>query len=217
MDVATHASETLNKNGNVVFMTPTQRDNLTNQQMEILKKSGKKLIMVTDDVFGKIQNSVETFDNVYSDYNNSFEYHYVAYDDLSKSEQNVFDSKDKIIALLSSKYKICENIKISETICTDVLGELTLGVHKGDSIVIKRSVLSNPEEFCGILMHELCHHQHGYEDNSRDFENDLTDMLGYIVYKLYIGTAVSDHRNIQKKSGTLSKIKNICKLLCGNS
>lgn len=184
LDVAAHAAKTLNKNGNVVFMTPVQRVELTNQQVEILQESGKKLIMVTEDVFGKIQNTVETFDNVYNDYYDNFQYKYVKYDDLSDLEKATFDLKDKILQFLSPKYKTCKNILISENIRVDTFGGATFGVHEGDKIIIKRSILLSPEEFCGTLAHELCHHQHGYEDNTRNFENDLTDMLGHSIYEL---------------------------------
>ena len=44
----------------------------------------------------------------------------------------------------------------------------------------KRSVLSNSTDFCGVLLHEFAHYQHGFADNTRDFENDLTNMLGHI-------------------------------------
>lgn len=182
VDVATHAAKTLNKNGNVVFMTPIQRTELTNQQVEILQQSGKKLILVTEDVFKKIQSSVETFDNVYSKYRDSFRYKFIAYKDLSSKEKAVFDLKECIVDLLASEYKMCKDIKVSETIRLEAYGDSTLGVHEGNSIVIKREVLSDSKIFCEVLAHELCHHQHGFEDNTRDFENDLTSMLGYCLY-----------------------------------
>lgn len=184
VDVATHAAKTLNKNGNVVFMTPLQRAGLTAQQVEILEQSGKKLVMVTDDVFGKISNNVETFDDIYNDYNESFQYKYVNYQDLTPAEQNVFDLRNKITDYLKSAYKICPNIKVSENIRIGIFGGSTEGVHEGNTIIIKRSVLSDAKRFCGVLAHELCHHQHGYEDNTRDFENDLTNMLGFCIYNI---------------------------------
>ena len=61
VDVATHAAKTLNESGKVVFMTSTKRDELTNQEVEILEQSGKRLVLVTDDVYSKIQDTVETF------------------------------------------------------------------------------------------------------------------------------------------------------------
>lgn len=184
VDVATHAAKALNGNGNVVFMTPLQRDELTAQQVEILEQSGKKLVMVTDDVFGKINGNVETFDDVYNDYYDSFQYKYVNYQDLSPAEQNVFDLRNQITDYLRPAYKVCSNIIVSENIRVGILGSSTEGVHEGNTIIIKRSVLSDAKKFCGVLAHELCHHQHGYEDNTRKFENDLTDMLGYSIYNI---------------------------------
>lgn len=184
VDVASHAAKTLNKNGNVVFMTPMQRAELTNQQLEILEENGKRLIMVTDDVFGKIQNTVSTFDDVYNDYNDSFQYEFIKYDELSDAEKVVFDLKDKIMDVLSPSFKKCKTVKISKTIRVDIFGGSTVGVCEGNSIIIKRSVLSNAEEFCGVFAHELCHYQHNHEDNTRAFENDLTDMLRYSIYNL---------------------------------
>ena len=187
VDVASYAAKTLNKNGNVVFMTPMQRAELTNQQLEILKDSEKRLIMVTDDVFGKIQNTVETFDTVYNDYNDSFQYKFIEYNELSDAEKTVFDLKDKILEFLQKRFKTIINICVSETIRVDFFGCSTDGVHVGNRIIIKRSVLKDPEYFCGVLAHELGHHQHEFEDNTRAFENDLTDMLGYSIYNLILG------------------------------
>lgn len=184
VDVATHAAKILNENGDVVFMTPLQRAELTAQQVEILEGSGKKLVMVTDDVFKKISGNVETFDNVYHEYSESFQYEYVDYKDLTPTEQRVFDSRSRIIGILKPAYKICQSIKISKNIRIGVSDVDPDGVYDGDSIIIKRSVLSDEKRFCEVLTHELCHHQHGYDDNTRAFENDLTSMLGYSIYKL---------------------------------
>ena len=86
--------------------------------------------------------------------------------------------------VLSPSFKKCKAVKISKTIRVDIFGGSTVGVCEGNSIIIKQSVLSNAKEFCGIFTHELCHYQHNHEDNTRAFENDLTDMLGYSIYNL---------------------------------
>lgn len=66
--------------------------------------------------------------------------------------------------------------------------------HIRDKVIIKRSVLSNPVLFCEVLAHELCHHQHGYFDNTRDFENDLSSMLGFSIYHCIKNIADEDTR-----------------------
>ena len=111
-----------------------------------------------------------------------------------------------IVELLNKKYGTNRpNIKISETITIDESGEVTEGVWSPDenAIIIKRSVLNSKEAFSGVLMHEYAHYVSGYSDNTRDFENILTEMLGYIYNELYIK---KDTR--VKKFGLFGKRKN---------
>ncbi len=68
VDIASYSAKTLNQSRNVVFMTPSERAQLTNDQVEILEHSGRELVMVTDAVFGKILNSVDTFKTVSDEY-----------------------------------------------------------------------------------------------------------------------------------------------------
>ncbi len=191
VDIATYAAKTLNKNNNVVFMTPTQRANLTNQQAEILEESGKSLIMVTDNVYSKIGGSVNTFDTVYREYNEAFAYEFVSYNSLTQSEKHVFDLKDQIISFLKRhNYKYGAQIKISETIRIDTYGSITNGIceHEQNLIVIKRGVLKSNSTFLGVLIHEFAHYQNRNPDNSRAFENDLTEMLGYALLDNILNT-----------------------------
>lgn len=184
VDVAVYAAETLNKSGNVVFMTPEERNELTNDQLEILQESGKKLIMITDNVYSKIDTSVVTFNNVYNDYKSSFQYQFIEYENLKLCEKKVFDTKEFVINLLKKyKYKCNALIRISETIQVDSYGIETLGLCLGNTIIIKRKVLSSTRLFLGVLIHEFAHYHSGYPDNSREFENVLTDMLGYTLFE----------------------------------
>lgn len=183
VDVATYAAKTLSKNDNVVFMTPTQRATMSNQQVEILEQSGKTLVLVTDSVFGKIEGSVSTFDTVFKEYTESFSYKFVPVAHLTRSEKEVFELSNKVVEFLKAhNFKSEIDIKISETIRVGLDGISTQGVYdpSENAIIIKRSVLANPTTFCGVLLHEFGHYQHGHADNTRDFENDLTHMLGHV-------------------------------------
>lgn len=59
------------------------------------------------------------------------------------------------------------------------------GVYEGNRIIIKRSVLNNITRFLGVLVHEFAHYNSGASDNTRAFENVLTDMLGYALTQIY--------------------------------
>lgn len=188
VDVAAYAAKTLNKSGNVIFMTPEQRDHLTNQQLEILRESSKKLIMVTENVYSKIGESVVTFSDVYNDYEKSFQYEFVKYEDLKPEEKKVFDSKDFVIDFLEKhEYKHKAIIKISETIKVDSFGGETLGlcIESENKIIIKRKALSSKEQFLGVLTHEFAHYHSHFSDNTREFENVLTKLLGLALFEAY--------------------------------
>lgn len=203
VDIASYAAKTLNKSGNVVFMTPSERSQLTNQQVEILEQSGKELIMITDTVFEKIQDSVYTFNTVTAEYRQNFIYKFIDYEILNTSEKQVFDTSKSIIKLLTKKYKTKKpTIKISETIRMDEYGNLTNGIWDPieNSIIIKRNILKSKETFSGILIHEFAHYCSGHSDNTRDFENVLTEMLGYIY------TALQDKEKISTKKSLFSWI-----------
>jgi hypothetical protein len=180
VDVASYAAKTLDKKGNVVFLTPEERQELTNEEVEILKQSGKKIVLITDNVYDKLGGTVTTFDDVYKSYNDSFEYKFIEYENLSEQEKCVFDTKQVVLNFLKNhRYKTDINIAISETIRINEYGESTDGVYSPQQgIIIKRSTLTNGR-FKGVLLHEFAHYNSGASDNTRAFENILTEMLGY--------------------------------------
>lgn len=187
VDISIHAAKTLCKTKNVVFMTPAQRAEMTNQQVEILEQSGKTLVLVTDSVYGKIKNFVTTFKTVFQEYDKSFSYQFVSLTSLTPEEQKTFKLSDSIVSFLRQhQFKHNIEIKVSETIRVGIDGALTLGVYDSEenAIIIKRSILNNPTVFCSVLLHEFAHYQHGYLDNTRAFENDLTEFIGHLFMSI---------------------------------
>ncbi len=185
VDVATYATKELNKKGDFVFMTPMKRAELSNNEVEILEQSGKRLIMITENVFNKVENAVTTYVVVYKEYNDSYEYSFVEYNELSNKEKEVYEMKNKIISFLkSNNYKCNANIKISSSIQVNQFGYETQGLcDRAQNInIIKRSVLQNEQDFYGVLIHEFAHFHSGFDDNTREFENVLTEILGKLFY-----------------------------------
>lgn len=191
VDVASYAVKTLNKTNEVVFMTPLQRSELTNEQVEILQQSGKKLVLIPDSVYGKVSDSISTFDDVYIEYENSFEYDFVEYKQLTSKEKEVYDIQNIVFDFLQDNISDFNfkkiPVKISQTIRVDNFGNVTQGLYdpRKNIIIIKRSVLSSKISFLGILTHEIVHYATGYSDSSRDFENVLTNLIG-ILFNAYI-------------------------------
>ena len=49
------------------------------------------------------------------------------------------------------------------------------------TIIIKRDQLKNIENYVGTLLHEVAHAVSGASDVSREFESELTNLLGKIT------------------------------------
>lgn len=184
LDVTSYAVKILNEKDGFVFMTPEERSHLTNYEVEILNQNGKQLILIPDTVINKVGETITTFNDVFENYQKSFVYSFVDISELSKKEQDVYNLVDKVKQLFKEKeYRVDVPILISKRIRIDSFGEETCGVYDSleNRIIIKRSALCNSAKFCSVLAHELFHYQHGYDDNTRDFENDLTAVLGDMV------------------------------------
>lgn len=202
IDVASCAATNLNKSGNVVFMTPLQRSMLTNEQIEILEESGKRLVFITDNLYEKMSDKLITFDNVYDQYQESFKYEFVEYNRLTKTEREVFDDREILIQMFLDYGLDVQNIpiKISESIRVDSYGNSTQGVYDSlnNIIVIRRDTLSSQTVFYGVLAHELMHYVTGYSDCTREFENSLTKLIGYLIKQNLINS--SEGNNKSKKN-----------------
>ncbi|MDD7064211.1 MAG: hypothetical protein PUI76_02900, partial [Mollicutes bacterium] len=84
-------------------MTPEQRSNLTNSEVEILKQNGKQLIPVPDMVMNKVGEQITTFNNVMEDYQKLFEYSFVDVCDLVADEKRIFSTTTENKEMLHSR------------------------------------------------------------------------------------------------------------------
>lgn len=195
VDVAAYAVKNLNARGKFVFMTPTQRAELTNEQVEILKQSGEELVLIPDNVFGKISDNINTFHNVFDQYEKGFQYSFISYNELTEKEKDIFDSRKFVLNFFDEIFldEIMKqpkvntvSVKVSETTKIDSFGNEILGLYNPNEniIIIRRDVLRSQSKFFGVFAHELIHCISGYGDNSRDFENVLTRVIGYLFVKL---------------------------------
>lgn len=102
---------------------------------------------------------------------------------LTPAEQEVFGKMDAILALIGGKPRIVREIVIAEKIYEHEYLNVTLGLWESvnSRILIKRSQLSSVSKFAGTLLHECTHARSGADDVSRDFELELTNLIGVLV------------------------------------
>jgi hypothetical protein len=189
IDVQEHAVKILNATERVVFFTTEELMYATNMVDEA-KKSGYKIITIPENLKQRIQGSkdisgtfIRDLDQFYSEYNESFEFRFIDPSDLTPREREIFGKTDEILSLMGGKPRKIKEIKISE-IMRKELGSFIerQGVwekHTG-RIIIKRSQLKRIEEYAGTLLHEVAHAISGTTDVTREFEDELTRLLGII-------------------------------------
>ena len=103
---------------------------------------------------------------------------------LIKAEKDVMNKTNQVLKLLSKLPINAYRIKISENMKKGVFDFVEcVGVWNPISatIIIKRFQLTSVECYSATLIHEIGHAISGASDNSRKFENSLTDIIGYLA------------------------------------
>ena len=114
------------------------------------------------------------------------EYSIVDIKSLTEQEENVWRMKNIILKCIGGLPDNVKRIQLAELISFDKTTSCIYGVfrpmHK--DIVISRHLLNRPEAFLATLCHELAHAKSNANDATREFEDELSNMLGYISYAL---------------------------------
>lgn len=189
-DVQLHACRILNANENVIFLTPDQMRN-SGSLVTHAQDDGYRIVVVPESIAYKLTNlqdvqgnQIRDLDGYREEFNTSFQFTYVPISSLTQNEKTVFSVKDSILNWLPhNQTKDIKEICISETMRVDHSGFEALGLWEPleQRITIKRNQLRNVVDFSGTLLHEITHAFTGADDESMEFENGLTQMLGQLT------------------------------------
>lgn len=215
VDIQVHAMKTYNTRKPVMFVSQERAYQLTNDDKEKIKDSGRELIIVPQNAFDKIEyskdyngNAMGTFELVQKEYNEGFKYIWVSTESLSSSRKNVWEKRNDVMNWLGDT-NWRHKIQISKTINENVSGD-TQGVYDSNenAIIIKEDILDNETIFIDVLIHEYIHATTGYPDNSREFENELGKIIGRMGAELFNKQIEQKKNKIEKKFG-LGKVLNL--------
>ena len=192
IDVQEHAVKILNAVERVVFFMTEELMYATNMVDEA-KKSGYRIVTIPENLKQRIQGlrdisgaPIRDLSQFYTEYKESFEFKFIDPSELTPSERKIFDRTKQILDLVGGKPRKVKEIKISETMRKE-LGSFveSSGVWEESTgtIIIKRSELKSIERYAGTLLHELAHAMSGTSDVTREFEEELTKLLGVISAK----------------------------------
>jgi hypothetical protein len=190
IDVAVHASQTLSASREVVFVTATElishKDAIDHAQAD-----GLRIVTVPDNIKASLQgtsdiqgNPVRDLSVYQSEREQSFKFSFVTFEMLTQPERRVFDQWRTIADIVGGLPSKVREVKVSETMRPDFLTAneaVGLWDPASSSIVIKRTQLNTLSTFAGTLLHEIAHASSGYGDVTRNFEGELTRMLGILA------------------------------------
>ncbi|WP_434414462.1 sensor histidine kinase [symbiont of Argiope bruennichi] len=190
IDIQEHAIKNLNATGKFVFFTPEEASIYPDIVDEVMSQ-GKEIIYITSSLKQKIRNLIDIsgnkileFDTFIDEYNNSFEYKIIDYSQLSSKEKEIFDQTNEIINLIGGLPRIVKQVVISETIQKNLLSsreEIGHWDSVNRRIIVKRNQLKNLSSYAGTLIHEVIHAKTGAFDCTREFESELTYVIGKLT------------------------------------
>jgi hypothetical protein len=120
------------------------------------------------------------------EWNDSFEFAFVAPSSLTDAERAVWADLDALIGLVGRRPSAVKTVAISETMRpTSKGGSETVGVWEPSlgRIVVKRSQLSSRQSFAATLLHELAHVRSAADHFTDAFEDALTAQMGIVAVK----------------------------------
>lgn len=189
IEVQEHACKLINQKRKVVFATTTD---LIEKKSAIddARKDGYEIISIPDNLKYKINdvkdydgNNIRTVSEYVQQYNSTFEFEFIAESKLTNKEKKVFVLKEELFKIVGGKPKQIRFIKISETMRKDEFGYETKGLWQPleQTIIIKREQLQNIASFSSTLLHETAHVLSSADDVTREFEIELTKLIGLAI------------------------------------
>ena len=189
-EVAAHACEILNAQKKVVFVTAKDHTALR-ATVEQAITDGYQIVTIPDTIRHALTGRTDTLGAplrdltfVSQEWAKSFEFRFINPKDLTPAEKRTFDQWKRVADVAGGLPSNVREIKISETMRPDVFGghdAVGLWDPENGRIIIKHCQLSSTARFAGTLLHEIVHAKTGYGDVSREFESELTQMLGDVA------------------------------------
>ena len=188
--VAVHGCKILNASGKYVFVTATQLMMNANA-IDHARGDGFEIVTIPDNIHQEVAGAQDISGTLIRDlsvyqteWNNSFKFEWVTNEQMTAEERSVFAQAGTIAELVGGLPKKIRAIRISKTMRQDFLsGVDALGLWDAEteSIVIRRDQLKTLKAFAGTLLHELAHARTGHDDVTREFEVELTSLLGGVA------------------------------------
>ncbi|MHA1655828.1 MAG: hypothetical protein ACTSWT_04825, partial [Candidatus Heimdallarchaeota archaeon] len=159
-----------------------------------LEESGHQVIVVPEEIKEKsktIETNTGGFINDFSHYveqrDQNFQFKFISPNQLNQTERHNYNLHNDVFKIIGGKPPNVNEVLISETMQRDNFSfKPAEGLYESFErrIIIKRSVLNDKKIFISVLLHEIAHATSGASDSTRDFESELTKLLGIVGEKV---------------------------------
>lgn len=197
IDVQEHSVKILNQQDKYLFITSFEAMQYPDM-IDQAKENRRQIITIPENLSLKIKGSTDLsgdpivdIGQFVSNYNDSFDFNFIEENQLTNEERNVYQLTPKIIELFGGKPDKVLSIKISSTMRKNFFSDVeTEGCwdEKTSSVVLARSTLKSLKDYSGTLIHEFIHAKTGFDDVTRDFENELTEAIGKVCQEFFNNT-----------------------------
>ncbi|MGL5630447.1 MAG: ATP-binding protein [Mycoplasmoidaceae bacterium] len=148
--------------------------------VQYITSAGKEFISVLKSEYDQLRKKgIKDAESFLDNYLDNYESKTINLEQLESEEKDIFDNGIRLIKF----FKLNKNdyeIKLIE----DHPNAYGITNNEKKIIEITKKTLGNKRKFYGTLLHELAHSYNGYSDCTKEFENDLTDLLGEIFLLL---------------------------------
>jgi hypothetical protein len=192
IDVQEHAVKILSALTNAAFFTPSQLIR-AGDFVDEARASGIEIVTIPERLAERIRGQVDISGNLIRDLSQfsrelieSFEFKFVAEDELTDDERMVFEKTGAVFDLIGGCPPPVREVLISETMRKDPVSFIEvegLWIRMEGRIIVKRETLESIDRYAGVLLHEVGHSISGAPDVSRAFEIELTRLIGLVASK----------------------------------
>lgn len=174
-----------------IYVTSEQLHNSDSAReiLDMKEQDGLETIEISDKAYKRIEAynescvqenaKIMTLSNFVTTRSKSFVPEIIAYSSLTEEEKDIFDSYKKLEQVFPTPKEV-QSIKIAKQLYTkeELYGTVGLWNPEEKTIYILKDQLISREKFLGTLYHEFIHAKTGFSDVSRQFENQLTQVIG---------------------------------------
>lgn len=194
-DVAIYASKKLSEIDSKTTFVTAQEMMEAPSIIDEMQRNGQNPIVVSDSLIIKMNkyndtaengNTLTTVRQYIEDEKSNFTPTVVDVSELTVDERNIYNKTSDILSLIGGKPEAVKDILLVEKIYEHgfYYEPLGLWIQEEGKILIKRNQLSCITDYAGTLLHECAHAISYADDVSRDFENELTKIIGELASKI---------------------------------